>query len=174
MPCSVLLTCTQNTALLQGLGLDKPFFEPKVKPTPAKATSAQRKRKNKSEENEDSQPASKTQRSSEKSDVVTSGARRSARNVGKHIDYNSEIQKSVIKPLAKVPKSGNEGPLGRDGGKREHDPYEVCLEVVNLRTDIFVLIARFLATFLALRSAHGGKQDRAAARMPSTRKSFFA
>ncbi|KAK2461892.1 hypothetical protein APHAL10511_006355 [Amanita phalloides] len=109
----------RNIELLKGLGLDQPKFELKEKPT--KVT---KKRKLANEENEAPPAVTKVQRlPTTEVDADAADVRRSARNAGKRIDYNSEIQPSRNDFLVKKTlKSGNEGPLGRDGGKRAHDP----------------------------------------------------
>src|SRR6266550_3223400 len=108
----------QNRELLQTLGLYKPQLELKEKVT--------KKRKPKNEENDESPRVPKVQRVAVESEGGAAGVRRSARNAGKSIDYNSEIQRSLPEPLTRRnPKSENEGPQGRDGdSKRIHDPFE--------------------------------------------------
>ncbi|KAF8626539.1 hypothetical protein AX15_004842 [Amanita polypyramis BW_CC] len=116
------LNIQKNTELLKSLGLDKPIFEWKEKPT--KAKSPTKKRKVENEENEEPKRVSKAQRiSAADPDAGATDVRRSARNAGKRVDYNSEIQRGLPVPLVrKTPKSGNEGPSGRDGGQRKYDP----------------------------------------------------
>ncbi|KAF8350038.1 PUA-like domain-containing protein [Amanita rubescens] len=106
----------RNRELLQTLGLYKPQIEPKEK-----REKVTKKRKT---ENDESPRVPKALRTSVDSEDGTAVVRRSARNAGKTIDYNSEIQRSLPKPLTRgIPKSGNEGPQGRDGdSKRVHDP----------------------------------------------------
>ncbi|KIL70800.1 hypothetical protein M378DRAFT_155736 [Amanita muscaria Koide BX008] len=111
----------KNKALLKELGLDKPKFERKEKPR-RKSKSVPRKRVFESEEDDESKPAQKTQRTSVESDVAATGIRRSARNAGKCVDYKSEHHKGTPEPLMRNHKSGNEGQMGSEGGKRTQDP----------------------------------------------------
>jgi hypothetical protein len=156
LSCSPLTPLLQNRELLQTLGLYKPQIEPKPKEKREKVT---KKRKTENEDNDES----KVQR------IAVEGVRRSARNAGKTIDYNSEIQRSLPKPLTR--KSENEGPQGRDGdSKRIHDPFEP-FELVDMHCALtFLIIAKHLGIFLALRSVLGGSQGRVAAQMLFTRK----
>ncbi|KAK7064203.1 E3 ubiquitin-protein ligase ORTHRUS 5 [Favolaschia claudopus] len=120
-----LANIERNKALLNSLGLDKPFFEPEEvrRPKPAKATTS---KKRKGEEHEDA-PSSKAPRVVKSSDPVDAGGvRRSSRNAGKVVDYKRERQQSPPLPISF--KSGirvteNSGPLGRDAGSmRIHSP----------------------------------------------------
>ncbi|KAF8640478.1 hypothetical protein AX17_000141 [Amanita inopinata Kibby_2008] len=114
------LNIQKNTETLKALELDKSIFELEGKPI--KARGINKKRKDLSEEIEDSRPASKTRRVTE-SCTNADGIRRSARNLGKHMDYKSETPRGMLaSSVGNVPKSGNEGPLGRDGGQRTHNP----------------------------------------------------
>ena len=81
-----------------------------------------KKRKIEDEDNDETERVAKVQRVAvEPGD----GVRRSARNAGKNINYDSEIRQSLPEPLiARARKSENDGPMGRDGGKRTHNPYE--------------------------------------------------
>lgn len=162
LSCSPLTPLLQNRELLQTLGLYKPQIEPKPKEKREKVT---KKRKMENEDNDES----KVQRIAVESEGAAAGVRRSARNTGKTIDYNSEIQRSLPKPLTR--KSENEGPQGRDGdSKRIHDPFEP-FELVDMHCALtFLIIARHLGIFLALRSVLGGSQGRVAAQMLFTRK----
>jgi len=168
--CYSLTPLLQNRELLQTLGLNKPQIEPKKK-----REKVTKKRKTENEENDESPRVPKAQRTSVESEGGTAVVRRSARNAGKTIDYNSEIQQSLPKPLTRrIPKSGNEGPQGRDGdSRRVHDPFE-SFELVDMRCVLtFLIIAKRLGIFLALRSVLGGSQGRVAAQMLFTRKALL-
>lgn len=90
----------------------------------------EQKRKASEEENnpdvlqkEDDAPKAKARRV--EGQTPEGGPRRSSRNAGKTVDYKAEIVKSVPLPLSY--KSGvkdmpNEGPLGREDGKRTQNP----------------------------------------------------
>ncbi|KAF8216207.1 PUA-like domain-containing protein [Mycena galopus ATCC 62051] len=116
----------RNKALLNSLGLDKPFFEPEeVKRTkPAKATS--KKRKGEEHEGAPSPKASRVTSANSVDSGKPSTVRRSSRNAGKTVDYKSEHQGGSSLPISFT--SGvrgieNSGPLGREAGsKRIHDP----------------------------------------------------
>jgi E3 ubiquitin-protein ligase UHRF1 len=112
----------RNKLLLESLGLEQPFFGPKETPA-KKRTAAPKKRK--APADAEAEP-SKAQRT-DSSDVTLSGTRRSARNMGKKVDYKAERVEDPFGVPASI-KSGvrrvaNEGPLGREGGMRLHDPY---------------------------------------------------
>lgn len=97
--------------MLKSLGLHEPgLFEQKEKRVKTK------KRKT---EDDETHRIAKVQRPAVEPE---GGVRRSARNAGKVIDYDAEIQRSLPEPLSG--RTGNEGPVGRDGGKRTHNPYE--------------------------------------------------
>lgn len=115
----------QNKELLANLGLDKPLFEPKAKHIQKSKQPKKRKVTESTEENDSEAPAQKLQRvdsdTSDPSSVSEGGPRRSARNLGKTLDYSKERE---VKPLAfAAPDSlENTGPMGRQGGTRIHDP----------------------------------------------------
>jgi E3 ubiquitin-protein ligase UHRF1 len=104
---------------LISLGLDKPTLEPKA--TRIKKTPATKKRKlpeTSADNDGGNKPPAKVQR-------VESGVRRSSRNVGKTVDYQSEVVKGSPVPISfssGVKTSENSGPLGRQTGRREYDP----------------------------------------------------
>ncbi|KAF8745537.1 hypothetical protein AX14_006861 [Amanita brunnescens Koide BX004] len=99
----------KNHELLKSLGLHEPgLFEQKEKRVKTK------KRKT---EDDETHRIAKVQRPAVEPE---GGVRRSARNAGKVIDYDAEIQRSLPEPLSG--RTGNEGPVGRDGGKRTHNP----------------------------------------------------
>lgn len=146
------------------LGLhESRLFEQKEKRVKTK------KRKIEDEDNDETERVAKVQRVAvEPGD----GVRRSARNAGKNINYDSEIRQSLPEPLiARTRKSENDGPMGRDGGKRTHNPYEpFFLEPANVLGELTLMIAKHLDIFLALKLVLGGSQGRVAVQMRSTRK----
>ncbi|KXN89993.1 E3 ubiquitin-protein ligase UHRF1, partial [Leucoagaricus sp. SymC.cos] len=113
-----------NKELLKSLGLEKPMFEPKEKPR-KKASASPVKRKAAQEEEEDA-PAAKIRRvndvQTEAPGVVSPGLRRSSRNAGKKFDYSKEQKIELPQPIIRNKSSGNDGPMGREAGKRLHDP----------------------------------------------------
>ncbi|PFH54505.1 hypothetical protein AMATHDRAFT_52121 [Amanita thiersii Skay4041] len=107
----------KNIDLLKSLGLDGPTLGEKL----AKPKTNLRKRRD-APKDEESKLATKRQRANVVLEAVE-GVRRSARNIGKSIDYTSEIREQQVRTLTNASaKSGNEGPLGRDGGQRKYDP----------------------------------------------------
>jgi len=124
----------RNNELLKALGLDKPMFEPIEKKR--KKAPVNKKRKASSppsdETTEDSaEPAAKAPRV----DVEPSSIRRSSRNTGKVVDYKAE--KKLENPLPIAFKAGtrttdHEGPLGRESGKRIHNPCVVFLKRMEI------------------------------------------
>lgn len=113
--------------MLQSLGLDKPMIEPKEPPrtkSKPKPKPAPKKRKLEIEEgeNDDSQPTAKRAASTD----GDGGIRRSARNSGRKVDYNSEQQRRGPMPVAYssgVKVAENEGPMGSEAGsKRRYNP----------------------------------------------------
>lgn len=143
----------QNHELLKSLGLHEPqLFEQKRAKT--------KKRKTEDENDGETERVAKVQRLV----VEPADVRRSARNAGKNINYDSEIKQSLPEPLtARTLKSENEGPQGRDGGKRTHNPYEPFIfEPANVLGELTLMIAKHLDIFLALKSVLGGSQGRVA------------
>jgi len=111
----------QNKELLKSLGLDKPLFEPKEKPS--KTNTEIKKRKAHAVVSEDTEPSKVPRIYSEL--VPITGVRRSSRNAGKRIDYNAEQQLRHSLPLSYssgVKVMENTGPLGREDGIRKYDP----------------------------------------------------
>ena len=115
----------QNQALLASLGFDKPTLEPKeqrVKKAPVT------KKRKASEDTSDESPAPrepKAPRAAPIDSAPESGLRRSSRNAGKTIDYKSEIVDRTPVPVAYssgVKVTENTGPMGREDGKRVHNP----------------------------------------------------
>jgi E3 ubiquitin-protein ligase UHRF1 len=113
------------------LGLDKFSFEPKATPRHLKKkhTNTPKNSKRKAEEGDVGSPAkAKVQRTHASADVsvVTTGVRRSQRNMGKSVDYTKERVEQGPIPIAvksRVRSLENEGPLGRGAGsKRIHNP----------------------------------------------------
>jgi E3 ubiquitin-protein ligase UHRF1 len=131
----------KNKELLLSLGLDKPAFEPKQKklapaapkPKPALKRNASDATSD-SEDEEDKRPKKKVQRATktavndEDGASADAGPRRSGRNAGKTIDYNSEslaTSRMIVEPVSvKARRESNYGggPEGRSIGKRIHDP----------------------------------------------------
>ncbi|KAH7880694.1 PUA-like domain-containing protein [Lentinula edodes] len=118
-----LANIAKNKKLLEELGLNKPFFEPVEKPRKPQATA--KKRKIEQIEDNDS-PQKKSSRTLDaSSDRQNSTLRRSTRNSGKAIDYSAEIISEDYIPdsfKAGIRVTKNTGPLGREDGKRVHDP----------------------------------------------------
>ncbi|KAL0951146.1 hypothetical protein HGRIS_007881 [Hohenbuehelia grisea] len=114
----------QNRKLLMSLALHTPFFEPTEK------TTRYVKRKAKADQDEASEqpPAKKRAKvdveSTDNGEAGT-GVRRSSRNAGKTADYNAEITRGRELPIAVkagIRTLSNNGPQGREDGKRLHDP----------------------------------------------------
>ncbi|KAJ3864761.1 PUA-like domain-containing protein [Lentinula novae-zelandiae] len=118
-----LANIAKNKKLLEELGLNKPFFEPVEKPRKPQATA--KKRKIEQIEDKDS-PRKKSSRTSDaSSDHENSTLRRSTRNRGKAIDYSAEIVSEDYIPdsfKVGIRVTKNTGPLGREDGKRVHNP----------------------------------------------------
>ncbi|KAF9069050.1 PUA-like domain-containing protein [Rhodocollybia butyracea] len=118
----------RNKELLKSLGLDKPFFEPVEKARKTKTVSKKRKSELTEDTNEDSTaPPRKTTRKETDSLASESegSVRRSTRNKGKVVDYNAESVSKDQTPIsfkAGIRTTKNIGPLGREDGKRVHDP----------------------------------------------------
>ncbi|KAF9453785.1 hypothetical protein P691DRAFT_657740 [Macrolepiota fuliginosa MF-IS2] len=116
------LQIEKNKELLKSLGLEKPLCEPKEKPR-KKIPPPKRKAE---EQAEDVQaPAPKVQRVEDLKAVNESsstGPRRSSRNAGKKMDYTSEQKLDSPQPVIRNKTSGNDGPMGREAGKRVHNP----------------------------------------------------
>ncbi|TFK30471.1 hypothetical protein FA15DRAFT_9868 [Coprinopsis marcescibilis] len=120
----------KNKELLRSLGLDGPLssmLEPKE--AARKKESKSRKRKAEQAEAPEEPPAKARRADSEKlkdgESAPVEGVRRSSRNTGKVVDYKNEIKSAHSLPYAYssgVKTTENEGPLGREGGKRVHDP----------------------------------------------------
>ncbi|KAF5311823.1 hypothetical protein D9619_003200 [Psilocybe cf. subviscida] len=117
-------------ALMESFRL--PLVEPVEKSR--KKPAASRKRKQQVVEEEENSPdednamdskPTKVQRVEIDSSAPEPSLRRSSRNSGKVIDYRKEIVKDSPLPVAYssgVKKLENEGPLGREDGRRIHDP----------------------------------------------------
>ncbi|KAF8807436.1 hypothetical protein BYT27DRAFT_7189517 [Phlegmacium glaucopus] len=114
----------KNKELLISLGLDKPMLEPKETRMKKRPAIKKRHLPETSADDEDNKPPTKAQRVDSDS---TSGSslRRSVRNVGKTVDYQKEVVTDSPVPVSissGVKTSENSGPLGRQTGKRRHDP----------------------------------------------------
>lgn len=147
--------------MLAELGLDRPLFEPKAKRIQKSKQPKKRKvpEVTESTENEsDSEaPARKLQRvdsDTSASSPVPEGPRRSARNIGKALDYNKERE---VKPLAfAAPESlENTGPMGRQEGQRIHNPYASYARLSCIY-QTGILPAKHLVIFRVLQLEHGG------------------
>lgn len=163
----------QNQALLASLGFDKPTLEPKEKIV--KKAPAAKKRKVSEDTSEDS-PAPrevKAPRASLADSATESGVRRSSRNAGKTVDYKNEIVDRT--PVRVAYSSGvkgteNTGRMGREDGKRTHDPYVgLHWQTASIIDCIFRSIGRRTALFRESRSGRGGSSGGAAVRMPYMR-----
>lgn len=111
----------RNRALLATLDIPKDLFPPKEVRQPKKSAASKKRRAEvdeSTEEPEDSPP--KVARTD--SGHEPSGARRSARNAGKTVDYKSERNGGLPLPVTarnRSKKQGNTGPLGTgNGGKK--------------------------------------------------------
>jgi len=100
------------------------MLEPKEIRVKKKPTIKKRNLPETSADDEDNKPPAKTRRVD--SDATSeSGVRRSSRNVGRTVDYQKEVVKSSPAPISfssGVKTSENSGPLGRQTGRRKHDP----------------------------------------------------
>jgi E3 ubiquitin-protein ligase UHRF1 len=142
----------RNNAMLAELGLDKPFFEPKETKRPSKTVS--KKRKQTPEQDFDSPTPAKAARIPS-TDEQSTRSRRSQRNIGKTVDYKGEVARGL--PAARV-QAGliqNDGKLGREGGKRRHDPY--VSHCINMPLDDSYIIGKNLDTSPESQWEHGGK-----------------
>ena len=108
----------RNKALLAGFDIPKDTFPAKEVRKPRKAA-APKKRKAEVDENDDAS-SFKVPRT-DTGDEPSSGARRSARNAGKRVDYKAEQIRSLPAPISIRNKPGNEGPL-RSGASS----YKMC------------------------------------------------
>jgi E3 ubiquitin-protein ligase UHRF1 len=121
-------------------GLDIPLVEPKQKAPPQKSV-ASRKRKapTPTSDTEDSADAEDGEQKSKVARVTDdaagqedqAGPRRSARNAGKKVDYDTAKDKSIEPLYVKKRREVDPelGPAGREDGRRLHDPY---VATVNL------------------------------------------
>ena len=116
----------ENKELLASLGLEKPLIEPKATKAPSKkAAAASKKRKvPPPEDDEDDMVTTKAARVVEDASSAD-GPRRSSRTAGKKVDYTGEQDRSLPESLhAKARREADPelGPVGREDGKRVHDP----------------------------------------------------
>lgn len=124
----------RNKKLLQSLGLDKPFFEPKEKPRKKSNITVTEKKRKLDDTEASPAPIIKNARVEPDSGATGSaspqGVRRSSRNTGKIVDYKKEQKVDSPQPVSfkgGVSTTENEGPLGRQGGTRIHNPSAVDL-----------------------------------------------
>jgi E3 ubiquitin-protein ligase UHRF1 len=110
----------RNKALLATLEIHKDLFPPKEVHRPKKSA-APKKRKAEVDENDGASAGStpKVART-DSGDEPSSGARRSARNAGKKVDYRAEQIRSLPNPISsRNRKPGNAGPLGTGASTRK-------------------------------------------------------
>lgn len=106
------------------LGLNKPLFEPVEKPS-KKPTASKKRKQPETPLEEEKTKDTKAQRVDNVESAPTSSLRRSSRNVGNVVDYTKEIVRGSPIPVAYssgVKALENDGPMGRDVGRRLHDP----------------------------------------------------
>ncbi|KAJ3774966.1 PUA-like domain-containing protein [Lentinula raphanica] len=121
------INIAKNRKLLAELGLDKPFFDPIEKPGKPKATAKKRKADQIEDNSRSTSTNKKLSRNSSdtSSDQDNTPLRRSTRNQGKKVDYSKEkVSKDYIPDSFKagIRTTSNTGPMGREDGKRIHDP----------------------------------------------------
>lgn len=126
-----------NRALLISLGLEQPLLrstepvEPKTRKSQSTSTSP-RKRKSTVQQSGDDMHSADAKKPSKSAKVENNNgeSRRSMRLVGKDkIDYANEQIRPGFMPISVtsgVRELDNEGPLGRQDGKRIHDPWVSC------------------------------------------------
>jgi E3 ubiquitin-protein ligase UHRF1 len=116
----------RNQKLLESLGLADSFFPPKAKSKKKTVEKPAKKRKSIAVQDDGTPiPSAHKVARTDTSDTAGSGARRSARNIGKTVDYNSEQLRAAPVPASVqsgIRKVDNSGPMGSEGGKRKHDP----------------------------------------------------
>ncbi|TFK57273.1 hypothetical protein OE88DRAFT_1715965 [Heliocybe sulcata] len=114
-----------NRLLLEELGLETPFFPKEEKPKKKPAAPKKRKSAPAVEDNAEGEnfPV-KTARVSSEDVTGTDGPRRSARNAGKKVDYNSEQLAAAARPRMISLKSSDSTMESdpRRGDRRIHDP----------------------------------------------------
>jgi E3 ubiquitin-protein ligase UHRF1 len=109
----------RNLALLAGLDIHKDTVPPKEVRKPKKVA-APKKRKAEVDENDDASAASPSKvPRTDTGNEPSFGARRSARNTGKKVDYKAEQIRSLPAPISIRNKPGNEGPLGSGASSRK-------------------------------------------------------
>lgn len=141
----------RNNALLDALGISK--VHPKEGPKPKKAAPP-KKRKAQVDENNDVSAGSppKIARTTS-SDESLSGARRSARNAGKKVNYKAEQIRDIPVPISTRNKAGNAGPLGSGASGRK-----MCAFRLPTTRHILKPISELnLVLFLASRLGRGGR-----------------
>jgi E3 ubiquitin-protein ligase UHRF1 len=117
----------KNNALLASLDIHKDIFPPKEVQRPKKIA-APKKRKAEVNENDDASVGSPPKIArTDTGDELLSGARRSARNAGKKVDYRAEQVRSIPTPVSTRNKPGNQGPLGSGASTRK-----MCVYLFNM------------------------------------------
>jgi E3 ubiquitin-protein ligase UHRF1 len=109
----------RNKALLDAL-VPKDLFPPTKEVRQPKKPTAPKKRKAEVDESEENSTESEPKAArTDSGDEPSSGARRSARNAGKKIDYKAEQIRSLPSPISTRNKPGNAGPLGSGASSRK-------------------------------------------------------
>jgi len=144
----------RNNAVLESLGVTQVKVHPAKVPKPKKAAPL-KKRKAEVDENDGVSAGSppKVARITS-SDEPLSGARRSARNAGKKVDYKAEQLRVIPVPISTRNKAGNAGPLGSGASGRK-----MCAFRLPNGTSFLKQISESnSALFLTSRLERGGKQ----------------
>ena len=115
----------RNKKLLEGLNfpgaIESLGFPTTTKDNRSARSTKVATKKRKSTLNQDEMPEGRPAKISRTREVSTLGTRRSQRNVGKTVDYTAEIDLRVAS-RARSNVKGEDGPLGRESGKRIHNP----------------------------------------------------
>ena len=124
----------RNRELLLSMGLDELMGYVPPKPVKETATSAAKSRKRKSpppqDVKEEDESDTKVPKTRAAQDITnTSGVRRSARNSGKTVDYNSETVKSLPEVISTAAKIATDSEKKKTSGRR-HNPYVIPCEPV--------------------------------------------
>jgi|SRR5882762_1321940 len=140
----------RNMALLTSLDIHTDLFPPKEVRRPKKLAAPKKRKSENDDPSGDSPP--KFART-DITDEPLSGARRSARNAGKKINYTGEQIRSLPDPVSsRSKKLGNAGPLGTGSGNKM---YVFPLYTINVSDEVSALN---LELFLASRLGHGGQR----------------
>jgi E3 ubiquitin-protein ligase UHRF1 len=145
--------------------LDKPLFEPKIKPVKKAKEPRKRKISPESEQRDPEEPASKRSEGSNSGALPDGGPRRSARHAGKVLDYSKELQDKLPRSAALtsgIKSFENEGPQGQ-GGKRTQNPSVFLSLKVDL--ELIHIVGKDMGIFLASKLGHGGQLEKSVAMM---------